>query len=41
MVPDISELLRQIREQYEQMVLKDKDDAENWYKIKVGRVRIF
>jgi len=32
--PDISELLRQIRAQYEQMVLKDQDETENLYKAK-------
>jgi len=32
--PDISELLRQIRAQYEQIVMKNRDETENWYKSK-------
>jgi len=38
MAPDITELLRQIREQYEQMVLKNRDETESWYKAKVQRL---
>ena len=34
--PDISELLRQIRAQYEQIVMKNRDETENWYKSKVS-----
>ena len=34
--PDIAELLKQIRAQYEQMVMKNKDEAEQWYKSKVS-----
>ena len=33
--PDVAELLRQIRAQYESMVLKNRDEAEQWYKSKV------
>lgn len=33
--PDVAELLRQIREQYEQMVMKNRSEAEEWYKSKV------
>ena len=33
--PDIAELLKQIRAQYEQMVAKNRDEAEQWYKSKV------
>ncbi|XP_078489400.1 intermediate filament protein IF-D [Ciona intestinalis] len=32
--PDVAELLRQIRAQYESIVLKNKDEAEQWYKNK-------
>lgn len=32
--PDISELLRQIRAQYEQIVMKNRDETESWYKSK-------
>jgi len=32
--PDISELLRQIRAQYEQIVMKNRDETETWYKSK-------
>jgi len=33
--PDVAELLKQIRAQYEQMVMKNRDEAEQWYKSKV------
>ena len=33
--PDITDLLSQIRTQYEDMVLKNKNEAEQWYKVKV------
>merc|ERR1712183_1079692 len=33
--PDISEMLRQIRAQYEQMVIKNRDETESWYKSKL------
>ena len=33
--PDVAELLRQIRAQYEQIVMKNRDEAEQWYKSKV------
>lgn len=33
--PDVAELLRQIRAQYEAIVIQNRDEAEAWYKKKV------
>lgn len=37
--PDVAELLRQIRAQYETIVIQNRDEAEAWYKKKVKLIR--
>ena len=32
--PDMNEILREIRAEYEQIAIKNRDEAEDWYKVK-------
>ena len=32
--PDMNEILREIRVEYEQIQVKNRDEAEEWYKVR-------
>ena len=33
--PDMNEILREIRVEYEQIQVKNRDEAEEWYKVSI------